>query len=83
MVKLIWKKQAQSVFAKLDAPIQRRITHKLREIVENAQGYPHRPLKRNFAGSFKLRIGIYRIIYTYQKNTLIVRSVQRRDKGYK
>ncbi len=83
MVKLGWRKQARSVFMKLDASIQRRITDKLREIIENAEDYPHRPLRKNFAGNFKLRVGIYRIIYTYQKNSLIVQSVQRRDKGYR
>ena len=83
MVKLGWKKQASSVFKTLDAPIRQRITDKLQEIVENAEQYPHRPMRRNFAGNFKLRIGIYRVIYTYKKNLLIVQSIQRRDKGYR
>lgn len=83
MVRLGWRKQARFVFVKLDGSIQRRITDKLREIIENAEDYPHRPLRKNFAGNFKLRVGIYRIIYTYEKNSLIVQSVQRRDKGYR
>ncbi len=83
MVRLGWRKQARSVFVKLDGSIQRRITDKLREIIENAEDYPHRPLRKNFAGNFKLRVGIYWIIYTYEKNALIVQSVQRRDKGYR
>lgn len=83
MVKLGWKKQASSVFKTLDASIRQRITDKLQEIVENAEQYPHCPMRRNFAGNFKLRVGIYRVIYTYKKNLLIVQSIQRRDKGYR
>ena len=83
MVKLIWKKNAHSVFMKLDASIRQRITHKLREIVENAEAYPHLPLRGDLAGNFKLRVGIYRIIYTHQQNILTVQSIQRRDQGYK
>ena len=52
MVKLGWKKQASSVFKTLDASIRQRITDKLQEIVENAEQYPHRPMRRNFAGNF-------------------------------
>ncbi len=33
--------------------------------------------KRNFAGNFKLRVGIYRVIYTYKKNLLIVQSIHK------
>ena len=83
MVKLGWKKQARDVFIKLDATIQKRITDKLQEIIENAPHYPHRPLRGNLAGNFRFRIGIYRIVYTYKNNLLIVQSVQRRDQGYR
>ncbi len=82
MVKLGWKKQARSVFSKLDASSRRRITGKLKEIAENAEQYSHRPLSGNLAGNFRFRVGIYRIVYTYKNNFLIVQSVQRRDKGY-
>ncbi len=82
MVKLGWKKKARDVFSKLDATIQRRITDKLQEIVENASHYPHQPLRGNLAGSFRFRVGIYRIVYTYKNNLLIVQSIQRRDRGY-
>lgn len=81
-MKLEWKKQARDVFTKLDATIQKRITDKLQEIIENAPYYPHRALRGNLAGNFRFRVGIYRIIYTYKNNLLIVQSVQRRDKGY-
>ena len=81
-MKLGWKKQARDVFTKLDTTIQRRITNKLQEIVENASHYPHRPLRGNLAGNFRFRVGIYRIVYTYNNNLVIVHSVQRRDKGY-
>lgn len=82
MVKLGWKKQARDAFEKLDATIQRRIISKLREIGEDAAHYSHRPLRGNLAGNFRLRVGIYRIIYTYKDNLLIVQSVRRRDRGY-
>lgn len=82
MVKLGWKKQAHDAFMKLDATIQRRVADKLEEIVENAPHYPHRPLRGNLAGNFRVRVGIYRIVYTYNNNLLIVQSIQRRDKGY-
>ena len=82
MVKLIWKKNARSAFLKLDASIRLRITDKLEEIVENAQHYPHRALRGDLAGNFRFRVGIYRVIYTYNNNLLTVQGVQRRDKGY-
>ena len=82
MVKLGWKKQARDAFEKLDATLQRRIINKLREIGEDAPHYSHRPLRGNLAGNFRLRVGIYRIIYTYKDNLLIVQSVRRRDRGY-
>ncbi len=82
MVKLGWKKQARDAFEKLDTTIQRRIINKLREIREDALHYPHQPLRGNLAGNFRFRVGIYRIIYTYKDNLLIVQSVRRRDRGY-
>lgn len=82
MVKLVWKKKAHSVFVKLDSSTRHQIADKLKEVVEKAEEYPHRPLRGNLAGYFRLRISIYRIIYTYDENLLTVQSVQRRDKAY-
>ena len=82
MVKLGWKKQARDTFAKLDATLQRRIINKLQEIVDSASHYPHRPLRGNLSGNFRFRVGIYRIVYTYNNKLLVVQSIQRRDKGY-
>jgi mRNA-degrading endonuclease RelE of RelBE toxin-antitoxin system len=82
MVKLEWKKQARSAFNKLDISIQQRITDKLQEIAENADRYPHRPLRGSLAGNFRFRVGIYRVMYTYKNDLLIVQKVQRRDENY-
>lgn len=82
MVKLGWKKQARDAFEKFDTTIQRRIINKLQEIREDALHYPHQSLRGNLAGNFGFRVGVYRIIYTYKDNLLIVQSIRRRDKGY-
>ena len=75
----------ESVFKDLkniDLPHAKRIVDKLEaELKKN----PHKglPLKGEFEGLFKLRVGDYRVIYTKTTTGALVLRIAHRKKAYK
>ena len=70
MYTIIFDKQAEKQFRKIDNQNQKRILDKLELLKEN----PHFgiPLTGNLTGLWKLRIGDYRATYRVQNNDLII-----------
>lgn len=81
MYKLKYRRHARNYLAKLPFNIKSKIVNKLHEVQEN----PYDPTldidKLKGAGSYRLRVGQYRIIYTLHKDQLIIEVVKIRTRG--
>ena len=76
---------AEADFKKLDKTSYQRILSRLEWFQDNFDNITPLPLGGEWRDYFKLRIGDLRIIYKIQweKNTIIVYAIGRRDKIYK
>ena len=75
---------AQKYLSSLSAKSRRVIGRKIDNLAENPRPHGYEPLKGS-PGYFRIRSGIYRIIYTVQDDVLIVTVIRIdiRDKIYK
>ena len=76
---------AERSFDRLDQEIARRARERLEWFIENFEEITHHPLTGEQRGSFKLRVGDWRIIYEVNnlKQTVYVNDVEHRSKVYK
>lgn len=70
---------------RLDASIAQRVLRKLRWLAENLDNTKPEALTGQWSGIFKLNIGDYRMLYTFNKTTqhIIVHFVKHRSEVYK
>jgi mRNA interferase RelE/StbE len=70
--------------ARLDKPIAQRILTKIRWLAENFQALTPEPLTGQWQGVYKLRVGDYRVLYTFDnaKNSMTVHFVRHRREVY-
>ena len=85
MYQIDFTSNAESDLARLDAQIAQRVLNKLRWLAENFDVIKPEPLAGQWQGAYKLRVGDYRVLYTYcrQKQKLIVHFVRHRREVYK
>ena len=76
---------AEADLARLDTPIAERVIKKLRWLVDNFDTLKPEALTGEWQGVFKLRVGDYRILYTFDKakRKIIVHFVRHRHEVYK
>ena len=80
MPNIEWNEDAVKDFNKLDTPIAKRILKKISWLSDNFENITPEPLSRQFKGTFKLRIGDWRVIYTVEGLTLVIQFIgHRRD----
>jgi mRNA interferase RelE/StbE len=73
---------ANTHFNALDEALRLRVVEKLRHFLENE--IKPEPLEGNFVGYYKLRVGDYRIVYTFEdKTTMRVRRIGHRATVYR
>ena len=77
--------QAESDLAHLSRPIAQRVLKRLRWLAENLDAISPEPLSGQWRGVFKLRVGDYRVLYTFDeaKQEIIVHLVGHRSDVYK
>ena len=77
--------QAVKDFHHLDKPIAQRVVNKLKWLSQNFDGLTPEPLTAELRGSYKLRVGSYRVIYTanQEKHLLVVHLIGHRRDIYK
>lgn len=56
----------------LTSTVQERILRKIRWLCENFEGVSPQALSANLSGLFKLRIGDYRVIYSFDRDTQLL-----------
>ena len=68
---------------KLDNPIAQRILRRLAWFSNNFQRIVPEPLTGEFKGTFKLRIGNWRVVYTVEAKTIVIQFIGHRREIYK
>jgi len=76
-----WSRQALSDLQRLDRPIAIRILETLTRFAETGQGDVKRPKEKE--GSFRLRIGDYRVRFLRGKEAILIQRVLHRGKAYR
>ena len=77
--------QAVDELARLDKPVAKRVSKRIRWLAENlATIHPER-LKGSLSGLYKLRVGDYRVIYQIIKSekTVVIHLIGHRREIYK
>ena len=71
--------------ARLDTPIAQRVLRKLRWLAENFDVIKPEALTGQWGGMFKLSVGNYRVLYTFDKiaQNIVVHFVRHRREVYK
>jgi len=80
---VVWTPKAIEDLEKIDTPILKRILRKVDWYVQNFDSIIPEPLGGNFEGTYKFRIGNWRVIYILDGKTLFVHFVGHRRDIYK
>ena len=76
---------ADDDLSRLDKPVAQRVRNRLDRLAENAGTVPHEALTGQLRRLFKIRVGDYRIVYSFDRNNLriIVLAVAHRSEIYR
>jgi len=77
-----WNEDAVKDLTKLDKQVAQRILKKIHWLSENFEKVTPEPLIGQFKGTFKLRIGDWRVIYTIESDTLVIQFIGHRKDIY-
>ena len=83
MINIEWTEEAIKDLEKLDKPVAQKILRKLSWFSKNFESIVPEPLSGEFKGTFKLRVGDWRIIYTVKGKTVTILFVGHRREIYK
>lgn len=83
MLKVEWTKDALDDLQKIDKPIVKRILNKISWLSQHFNNITPEPLSADLAGTFKLRIGDWRVIYTIEDTVIVIQAVGHRKDVYK
>ncbi len=75
MYKVVFEKEAEKEFLKLDKSAQILIAKKLKDL-QNGNFSGDKALKGKYKGKFRKRAGNYRIIYYKENNILVITIVR-------
>lgn len=79
MAEMAWTRAAADDLGKVDKPIRKRISWfaaRFEEIIAE-------PLSGEFAGTYKFRVGDWRIVYALQDERILILAVGHRREIYK
>lgn len=85
MYEVNFTSHADSDLRRLDAPIAQRLLTRLRWLAENFDRIRPEALKGEWRDFFKLRVGDYRVLYTFNrtKREIVVHFVRHRREVYR
>jgi mRNA interferase RelE/StbE len=77
--------QAEEDLSRLDKTIAQNIAHKIDWLSQNIENITPAPLKGKFKGKYKMRVGDWRIVYSFENSTQIITvyAVRHRSEVYK
>ena len=83
MLKVEWSKQAAKELDKIDFKIAQRLVSKISWLAQNFSYLTPEPLHGTFKGTYKLRVGDYRIVYILRNEIMVILSAGHRKEIYK
>ncbi len=83
MVRIEWTERALEDLEKLDKPVARRILKKVTWFSKNFQSIAPEPLSGELEGTFKLRMGHWRVVYTVEGEVIVIQYVGHRSEIYR
>jgi len=83
LLRIEWTEGAVRDLAKLDRQVVQRIIRKLDWAAKNSAMVVPEPLTGEFKGTYKLRVGDWRVIYTIEEDCMIIQSIGHRREIYK
>lgn len=85
MYEVNFTSEAEDDLARLSKPIAQQVFKKVRWLAENFEQVTPEPLTGQWQGFFKLRVGDYRVVYTFSQaeRRIIVHLVKHRREVYK
>ena len=72
MWRLEFTPEAEVSLSKLDADVRKRVAKKLEWLADNFDHVSPEPLSHELAGKYKLRVGDYRVIYSFEEEKRII-----------
>jgi mRNA interferase RelE/StbE len=77
--------QAEEDLSRLDKTIAQYISNKIEWLSQNIENIIPAPLKGKFKGKYKLRVGDWRVVYSFEHSTQIITvyAVRHRSEVYK
>lgn len=82
MANIEWTTDAVRDLEKLDRAVAKRIVRKTTWLSENFEQITPEPLSGDLSGTYKLRVGSWRVIYTIENLTLVIRFIGHRKEIY-
>ena len=83
MASVEWTEESIRDLEKLDKQVARRILKKVTWFSKNFQSIVPEPLSGALKGTFKLRIGHWRAVYTIEGSVIVIQSVGHRGEIYR
>ncbi|MFZ6016021.1 MAG: type II toxin-antitoxin system RelE family toxin [Nitrospirota bacterium] len=83
MPKVEWEKEALDDLQKIDGPIVKRILNKISWLSQHFDNITPEPLSGGFSGTFKLRVGDWRVVYTLEADRIIIKAIGHRSEIYR
>jgi len=81
--KVEWEKSALDDLQEIDKPVIKRILNKISWFSQHFDNITPESLTGDMAGLFKLRVGDWRVIYTIEKDVIIIKAVGHRREIYR
>jgi len=81
--KLEWTEDAIEDLQKLDRFITQRILKKITWFSQHFDNIIPEPLSGDFTGTYKLRIGDWRVVYTIEQDVIVIQAVGHRREVYR
>jgi mRNA interferase RelE/StbE len=77
--------QAEEDLARLDKTVAQHIANKIDWLSQSMESIIPAPLKGKFKGKYKLRVGEWRVIYSFEHSTQVITiyAVRHRSEVYK
>jgi len=81
--KVEWTEDAIEDLERLDKPIAKRLLKKISWFSQHFDNIIPEPLSAELAGTYKLRVGDWRIIYTIETGVIVIQAIGHRKEVYK
>jgi len=82
LTEVLWTESALDDFERLDRSIQNRVLKKISWLSEHFADLVPEALSGELSGTYKIRIGDWRAIYTIEKDAIIIHAIGHRKNIY-